>query len=412
MKFSLRLACGFVTSAALLFSSQSFAQEEAEGTPEESGSYYAGGSLGVGDLAEAEIGTTQAPAQSPIQARDMVQAPFGSCAEALCDDGCHSPWQFNFSQTVGYGTNLALPISLTPANTLITSPLLPGVPSLLTLSVVGDLGLLDDLGLIPGPVPNQPATPFFEDDFQFQTDVGLQNTQQLANGAQWTNGYAFYQTLHPSIEQLDLGSHTLKSAYSQQMTDRTVGSVDYYYSYYLLDGDTFVTQNQFGGALLFRANDLWDYQVRAQYLNANFRPSPFINSDTYLAKLEALRYLDESRTNYLSGGYSYAYSDAATRAFTYQVNGIYVGGRWLYGEELRNEFKLTFTYGSYDFYGDDPIDLTARQDNIYILQAYLGRQLSDNWTLFGNYTYYNSVSNVVRQDYDSSLISIGLAYLR
>jgi len=410
MRLSLRLACGFVSSAAMLFSSHAFAQDGTNG-PGEAGSYFADGAL-AGSYAEAAVGPEQAPVQAPIQSHDAAQAPFASCEEALCDDGCQSPWQFNFSQTAGYGTNLALPLTLTPLNTLITSPLLPGGPTLPTLPVVGSLGLLDDLGLLPGPIPNQPATPFFKDDFQFQTDVGLQNTQQLANGAQWTNGYAYYQTLHPSLEQLDLGSHTLKSAYSQQLTDRTVGTVDYYYSYYVLDGDTYLSQNQFGGALLFRANDLWDYQVRAQYLDANFRTAPFINSDNYLGKIEAMRYLGEDRTNYLNGGYSYAFSDAAIRPFTYQVNGIYVGGRWLYGEELRNELKLTFTYGSYDFYADDPIDLTPRQDNIYILQAYLGRQLSDNWTLFGNYTYYNSVSNVVRQDYDSSLISIGLAYLR
>jgi hypothetical protein len=191
-----------------------------------------------------------------------------------------------------------------------------------------------------------------------------------------------------------------------------VATADYYYTYYYLNGDTYLSQNQVGGALLFRANDLWDYQVRAQYLNANFRPSPFINSDNYLGKIEANRYLDESRNNYLNGGYTFAFSDAATRAFTYQINGLYVGGRWLYGEELRNELKVTFTYGSYDFYGTDPVDNVFRQDNIYILQTYLGRRLNDNWTLFGNYTYYSSDSNVVRQEYDSSLVSIGIAYFR
>ena len=411
MRRSLRLACGFVTSVAMLFSLNSFAQEGTEPAVD-ANSYFAEGTLDSAAPDQQAPALVDDAAQAAVQAYDAVQAPYGSCAEALCDYGCYKPWQFNFSQTAGYGTNLALPISLTPANTLITSPAVPGGPTLLTLPVVGNLGLLDNLGLAPGPIANQPTTPFFKDDFRFQTDMGLQNTQQLSNGALWTNGYSFYQTLHPSVEQLNLQAHTLKSAYSQQVSDRVVATADYYYSYYYLNGDSFVSQNQLGGALLFRANDQWDYQVRAQYLNANFRPAPFLNSDTYLTKLEAIRYLGNTRTNYLNGGYSFAFSDAASRAFTYQVNGIYIGGRWLYGDELRNEFKITFTYGSYDFYGLDPIDNVFRQDNIYILQTYLGRRLNDNWTLFGNYTYYNSVSNVVRQDYDSSLVSIGLAYLR
>ncbi|MBC7854571.1 MAG: hypothetical protein IAF94_14155 [Pirellulaceae bacterium] len=407
MRLSLRLASGLLTSAAMLFSSPAFAQEGAEPAAAEIGSYYAEGAIGTGALA-AEQQAVQAPAAE----YGSVQAPYSSCEEALCDDGCHRPWRFNFSQTAGYGTNLALPITLTPANTLITSPAIPGGPTLLDLPAATSLGLLDDLGLIPGPVANQPTTPFFKDDFRFQTDMGLQNTQQLANGAEWTNGYAFYQTLHPSVEQLNLQSHTFGTAYSQQVSDRVVATADYAYAYYYLDGDSFISQNQLGGALLFRANDQWDYQVRAQYLDAHFFTSPFLSSDTYLAKLEALRYLGDCRTNYLTGGYTYAFSDAVARAFTYQVNGVFIGGRWLYGCEQCNELKVTFTYGSYDFYGDDIIDLVPRQDNIYVLQTYLGRQLNDNWTLFGNYTYYNSVSNVLRQDYDSSLISIGLAYIR
>lgn len=409
MRPSLRLASGFV-SAALLFSVNGFTQEH---PPTPNKSYFDDREIGTGVVSAQPVEDSPSPSDQPAaEPQNFEQAPYSSCADALEANGCPKPWQFNFSQTAGYGTNLALPLTLTPANTLITSPALPGGPTLPTLPAIASLGLLDNLGLNPAPVPNQPVTPYFKDDFRFQTDMGLQNTRQLANGGQWTNGYSFYQTLHPSVEQLNLQAHTLKAIYSQQISDRFVATGDYYYSYYYLNGDSYVSQNQVGGALLFRASEQWDYQVRVQYLNANFRPAPFLNSDTYLGKLEAIRYLGDSRNNYLNGGYSFANSDAASLAFSYQVNGVYVGGRWLYGEDLRNEFKVTFTYGSYDFYGVDPVDNVFRQDNIYILQTYLGRQLNDHWTLFGNYTYYNSVSNVVRQEYDSSLISIGLAYLR
>ena len=104
MSITLRLAYGFALASVL--TPYASAQEVTD-------SYFAesAGEPAAGATKEAEPSVHE-QVQAPIQA--PVQALYGSCQEALCDNGCCCrPWQFNFSQTAGYGTNLALPITLT-----------------------------------------------------------------------------------------------------------------------------------------------------------------------------------------------------------------------------------------------------------------------------------------------------------
>jgi len=83
-----------------------------------------------------------------------------------------SPWSVNLTQTSDYGTSLALPIGLTPANTLLAPVGNPAAAGILNLPQAANLGLLGNLGLAAVP-PTNNVMGVFEDDFQFQSTAGL-----------------------------------------------------------------------------------------------------------------------------------------------------------------------------------------------------------------------------------------------
>src|SRR5688572_12385687 len=255
-----------------------------------------------------------------------------SFGEAESGDDCCPQWSFLFTQTADYGTSLALPITLTPANTLIAPLGNLGAAQIIDLPLLNDLGLLDNLGLIPGPVADVPAQAVFDDDFQFQTIANLTRTSAVGDAGTFAAGYTYYQSLHPDLKPLDIYSHTATLQYAHQLTDYRLVGGDYNYSYYYLDGNSFVSQNRLGAFWLEHLSDRWAAHIRGDYSDANFRTFEFLNSDNYSAKFEAIRYLAGDPNDYLTFGYSAGYSDAIARSFSYQVNNFYVGGRWLYGE--------------------------------------------------------------------------------
>lgn len=325
-----------------------------------------------------------------------------------------SPWSFSFTQTSDYGTSLALPIGLTPANTLLAPAGNPGQANILTGPQAAVLGVLGNLGLAPVPPGGANVVGVFEDDFQFQTTAYTQYQRKFGEFVTFTGGYNYYQNLHPDVKQLDLMSHTPSAQLALQLTDRIVSTNYYNYNYYFLNGDSFVTQNRVGNTTTFLANNRWDLALGANYANANFRQSAdYLNSDNYAGTLEATRYLGGARNNYFKVGYGAGYSDAQLSGFSYQVNNFYTVTRFLYGDGNRNEVRLTGGYGRYDFIGVDPLQAGIyRADNIYTSGLFYGRRLSTNLQLFASYNYLKSNSNVIRQLYNSDLFSFGVTYAR
>ncbi|MBL9083141.1 MAG: hypothetical protein JNK76_15100 [Planctomycetales bacterium] len=327
--------------------------------------------------------------------------------------GALKPWSFALTQTADFGTSLALPIGLTPSNTLLSPIGDASQAAILTGSQAQLLGILGNLGILPVP-PGTDVQGVFEDDFQFQTTAATSYQRELGEFGVLTAGYSYYQNLHPDLDELDLQSHTPTVQHAIQLTDRITLTNYYTYSYYFLSGSSFVSQNRIGSTAVLRANDRWDFGLGTNYANANFRGgSQFLNSDNYAGTLEATRYLDEGRNNYIKAGYGAGYSDAVLSGFAYQLNSVFTVIRFLYGNEFRNEVRLSGGYGRYDFIGVDPIQSTIfRADNIYNAGLFYGRKIGDNWQVFAQYSYLKSNSNVARQLYNSDLISLGVTYAR
>lgn len=332
------------------------------------------------------------------------------CRSSGC---CPSPWSVNLTQTSDYGTALALPISLTPANTLLSPIGNPGAAGILNLPQATNLGLLGNLGLAAVP-PGTNVQGVFEDDFQFQSTAGIGYKHVIDEYQTLTLGYAYYQNLHPDVDELDLMSHTPSMNYAVKLTDRVTTAAYYNYAYYFLSGSSFLSQNRVGSLTTFAANERWTYNVGANYANVNFRQgADFLNSDNYAGTFEANRFFDAAQTRYFRLGYGGGYSDAQNSGFSYRVNNFYTMYRFLYGSGNRNEMRLSGGYGFYDFVGADPIQQSLkRRDNIYTAGLFYGRQITDNVQLFAQYTYLNSNSNVSRQLYNSDLFSLGLTYAR
>lgn len=327
--------------------------------------------------------------------------------------GTTSPWNVTFTQTADYGTSLALPIGLTPANTLLSPIGNPAQAGILNLNQATNLGLLGNLGLAP-VAPGTNVQGVFEDDFQFQSTAGVGYKHVIDENQTLTLGYSYYQNLHPDVKQLDLMSHTPSVNYAAKLTDRLSTSLYYNYNYYFLSGSSFLTQNRVGTITTFAANERWTYNLGANYSNVNFRQgAEYLDSDNYAGTFEAIRFLDTKQNNYFKLGYGGGYSDAANNGFSYRVNSLNGMLRFLYGNGNKNELRLNGSYGFYDFVGIDPIQQNLRRaDNIYTAGIYYGRNLTDHVQLFAQYTYLNSNSNVVRQLYNSDLVSIGVLYLK
>ncbi|MBA4019055.1 MAG: hypothetical protein C0483_17950 [Pirellula sp.] len=352
---------------------------------------------------------TYASAKAPTL--DLVEC-CAKCRANAAASGTTKPWAFSLTQTSDYGTSLALPIGLTPANTLLAPAGNAAQAGILNNAQAATLGLLGNLGLAPVP-PGTDAVGVFEDDFQFQTTGALSYQRQVGEFGTLTASYTYYQNLHPDVKQLDLMSHTPSVQYALKLTDRLTNATYYNYAYYFLSGSSFVTQNRIGNITTFRVNDRWDLAGGTNYANANFRNANYLNSDNYAGTLEATRYMDEARNNYVKVGYGAGYSDAALTGFAYMVNNGFITTRILYGDENRNELRLTGSYGRYDFKGLDPIQQTIyRADNIYNAGLFYGRKIADNVQLFAQYNYLKSNSNVARQLYNSDLISLGILYTR
>jgi hypothetical protein len=328
----------------------------------------------------------------------LIRLPLWAALALGCAIGkaqTDKPWAASFTQTVDYGTNLALPLSLTPANTLV-SP----------LSDPTTIGIIDSIGLLD---PLDPLVPDFEDDFQFQTTVSAVRTWNFDDDSQFTAGYGYYQNLHPSVEQLDLMSHSALARYSRRLGDRMVGALDYSYVYYFLDDSSFVAQSTVTPNLLYNYSECWDIQTTASYGNASFRETSFLSSDNYAATAEAILYIDSARQNYLNFGSGYGYSNAADDAFTYHVPNVYLGGRWLFGDSLRNEFLITGSYSYYRFQDTDPVEVGVRRiDDIYAINPIVSRSVNDHVKFFASYYYYNSDSTLIRQLYDQNIVSLGI----
>lgn len=320
------------------------------------------------------------------------------------------PWTFFVTQTADYGTNLTLPIGLTPANTLVDVVGLP--PSILNLTQAGQLGILNILGLPGPPGPPPPTAGFFPDDWQFQTTAGMQYQRAVGDRGTFTAAYSYYQNLHASVKQLDLQSHTPTLQYAVKLNDRLTAATYYNYSYYFLSGSSYVNQNRLGSYVTFTPNQAWDLTLRTDYNLATFQPAPFLNSDNYAGTIEATRYLRCARNDYLRFGFGSGYSDANARAFAYQLTNVYAGSRKLLGATNQYELRLLGSYGIYNFFGPDPLQNVTRDDRIFTGNIYVGRTFKNRWTAFGSYTYLDSFSTVARQLYDSSVTSMGISYTR
>lgn len=354
--------------------------------------------------------------------------PFATAAEQTaksfdlveCCDLCRratsggqtKPWSFALTQTADYGTSLALPISLTPANTLLGPAGGGGPVGILNLGQADALGLLGNLGVLPIP-PGPAPVGVFDDDFQFQTTAGVTYQRPIGEYGTLTASYTYYQSLHPDLDEVDLTSHTPAVQYAVQLTDRITHATYYNYQYYFLSGSSFVSQHRIGGLTTFRVNDRWDLAGGTNFAVADFIDAPYLDSDNSAGTLEATRYFDADRNNYVKAGYGGGYSDAALRGFAYQVNSGYLTFRFLTGAEKRNEWRTTGSYGRYDFIGLDPIQQTIfRADNLWNAGLFYGRRIGDNLQIFAQYSYLKSNSNVARQLYNSDLVSFGVTYTR
>lgn len=371
----------------------------------------------ISDVQAATLGVLDDAAIFESAYADEARLEILECACSRCGSyqnnaasTAQKPWTVFATQTADYGTNLALPIGLTPANTLVGAAGVP--PAILDLNQAGALGILNVLGF-PGPPGPPPATAgFFPDDWQFQTTAGAQYQKSVGERGTFTAAYSYYQNLHASVEQLNLQSHTPTLQYALKVNDRLTATTYYNYSYYFLAGSSYVNQNRLGSYLTFTPNQCWDLTLRGDFNYANFQPAPFLNSDNYAGTLEATRYLHGERNDYLRIGFGSGYSDARYRGFAYQLTNIYAGSRKMFGARKQYELRLLGSYGIYNFFGTDPLQNIVRDDRIFTGNIYVGRTFHKKWQVFGSYTYLDSFSTVARQLYDSSVTSMGVSFTR
>ena len=301
---------------------------------------------------------------------DIVTEPAGELQSPLAPDQApfQEAWQVTFTQTADYVTNLALPFALTP---------------------------------------NNPST--FRDDFQFQTGAGVRYGWEQAPLDGFNVGYNFYQSLHAEVQEVDLLAHLVQAEYHWQHSERCRAALTYNYGYWFVDGASFVSQNRGGFNFLFQRNTFWDWKLGYEYADGNYRRDAALDSDGHHVRLEFVRYLDENRANHFTAGYLYNQSSARVDAYSYHGHGGFCNLHWLIGGSPADQLDLMASYSAYDFEDFDLVEpALARRDRIGSLTARLTRKISADANLFAQYRYYNSDSNVARQNYQSDLVSVGL----
>jgi hypothetical protein len=302
----------------------------------------------------------------------------------------------------GVGGGIGLPLlPLTTTTNTVTMALPGGVTDFLS-------GLIN-AGL-PGTISIAPA---FQDDWQYQTAGGVFYQLPLGDNVSFTTGLDYYQVLHNEAKQFDLQTPSATGVLGVRLTDRIVTSTVYQYQYNFLRGQTLANVHLFGQNMFFALNDRWLLQSGLGYGQSTFQPAPAFDASSITGNLAALRFLGANRTSYLIGGYNYGKSDAAVNSFSYNANSLYAGGRWLLGPTLQNDFQLFSSLTLYDFDNPDPVQVgTVRNDHNATYSARLARWITPQASLYGQYTFANNNSNIVRQDFDSSFISFGGTFVR
>jgi hypothetical protein len=277
-------------------------------------------------------------------------------------------WYVSIAQTADYVTNLALPLVVTPNNALF--PL--------------------------------------EDDYQFQTNVYAQYRIFGNERHSLTTAFNYYQSLHPDVQELDLWAYSWLAQYNRALTDNITAFVNYAYSYYLLDHDPFLNRSAGGAGLAVRTRCRTTWIGSFNLGDNEFRQDATQNAITNFWQIQRVQYFGRNANNYVLAGYAYGDNDADLAGWAYDLHSLFLGGGIRFGCCQRNELFLLGTYGNYQYRGPDPISPpTVREDDVWNFAARLSRSVTTRATVFAQYAYFNSNSNLARQDFDSSLYSVG-----
>jgi len=271
------------------------------------------------------------------------------------------------AQTADYVTNLALPLFVTPNNVLFQQ----------------------------------------RDDYQFQTNVFAQYRIFGNEKHSLTTAFNYYQSLHPEVQQLDLFAYSSLTQYTRAITNRLTAFVNFNYTYYLLDHNSFLSRNAVGSGLA------WQGRCRTSWIGSFnvgqnlFRQDPTQSATTEFVQLQRVKYFGQA--NYWFGGYAYGNNNAQLNGWSYNLHSIFLGGGLRFGECKRNELFMLGSYGTYGFRGPDPLTVpaTVRQDDVWTYTSRLSRSLSPHATVFAQYAWFNSNSNIARQNFGSNLYSVG-----
>lgn len=277
-------------------------------------------------------------------------------------------WFFSVAQTADYVTNLALPLFVTPSNVVAT----------------------------------------LQDDYQFQTNAYAQYRIFGNQKHSLTTGFNYYQSLHPKVEQLDLFAFSSLTQYARVINDRLTAFANYTYSYYFLDNDSLLSRNGFGSGFTLRTRPRTYWTVASTLGDNYYFLDPSQTSTSYFIQLQRLQYIACSNWYWLAS-YAYGHNDARFNAWSYNVHSVSLGTGVNFGRCLKNNLTFVGNYGTYDFLGvNTPLgDTEAREDDIWSMTTRWSRALGPHSTIFAQWTYFNSNSNIARQNFVSDLYSIG-----
>lgn len=279
-------------------------------------------------------------------------------------------WYVSVAQTADYVTNLALPFIVTP---------------------------------------NTVGSAVLQDDWQFQSNIFAQYRICGNKCYSLTTAFNFYQSLHPRVEQLDLTAYTSLTQYTRVISDRATAFVNYNYTYYFLDYNSLLTRNSVGSGFSVRTRPQTVWTVVGNVADNNFLLDPNQSSKSFFTQIQRLKYLNQASTLYWLAGYTGGVNTANIPAWSYDLNSFYVGAGRYFGCNNRNQLFVAGTYGNYSFRGFDLFQAppTRRADNIYTLTTRLSRQVNAHSTIFAQYTYFDSDSNIGRQNFTSHFVSVG-----
>ncbi|MBI3267677.1 MAG: hypothetical protein HYZ53_01540 [Planctomycetes bacterium] len=231
---------------------------------------------------------------------------------------------------------------------------------------------------------------------------------ELTSEDEVTGAYGIYQSFHLNQSNLNLLGQTGRLHYVHRFGDgiSVAGSFDY--THYILNSDSFIDRQQESLEVAFPLLEAVTAQVALNSRQLQFLRDTDQNAFAFGPSATLTWALPGGQDN-LSLGYAYERDDAHSASFSYDANRLTLGAEFFLTE--KDWVTLWFGYTTYRFDARDRVEIDqTRSDDIHATGIRYTHVVAKGIAAYAQYSYVDSESTVLRQDYESQGVTVGVTF--